>query len=63
MQRVDLEKIHGQVWTTDELREDFDVIGFIFYSCQVRRKSDGAEGIIQFQHAPRFYFNFEKEDV
>ena len=60
MQRVDLEKTHGQVWTTDELREDFEVIGFVYYMCQVRRKSDGAEGTIQFQHEPRFYYGFEE---
>jgi hypothetical protein len=60
MRRVDLEKTYGQVWTTDELREDFEVIGFVYYMCQVRRKSDGAEGIIQFQHEPRFYYGFEE---
>ena len=56
-----LESSHGQVWDTDELQADFEVQGFMAPFIGVRRKSDGSQGSMAFQHAPRFYFNF-KED-
>jgi len=59
--REALEAKHGQVWDTDELREEFDVLGFMAPYVVVCRKSDGAMGSLQFQHSPRLYFGF-KED-
>ena len=59
--RESLETQHGQVWDTQELQADFEVQGFMAPFIGVRRKSDGAQGSMAFQHAPRFYFNF-KED-
>lgn len=56
--RSALEAKHGQVWDTDELKRDFDVQGFAAPLVIVRRKSDGAKGALEFQHVPRFYFNF-----
>ncbi len=53
-----LESAHGQVWDTQELQVDFEVQGFMAPFIGVRRKSDGANGSMAFQHAPRFYFNF-----
>jgi hypothetical protein len=47
-----------QRWTTDELREEFEVIGFMAPFCVVRRKADGKKGSMEFTHNPRFYFNF-----
>ena len=54
-----LEAQHGQVWDTDQLRENFEVIGFGAPLVVVRRKDDGVTGSLMFQHSPRFYFNFE----
>lgn len=45
-------------WTTDELREEFEVIGFMAPFCAVKRKADGVKGSMEFTHSPRFYFNF-----
>lgn len=59
--RAALEAKHGQVWDTDQLREEFDVIGFMAPLVGVRRKSDGIKGSLMFQHNPRFYFNFQPE--
>ena len=59
--RTTLEQMHGQVWDTDELKRDFDVLGFLAPFIGVRRKSDGKKGSLMFQHDPRYYFNF-KED-
>jgi hypothetical protein len=47
-----------QRWDTDELRRDFEVIGFMAPFVVVRRKSDGVKGSLEFTHSPRVYFNF-----
>ena len=56
--REALESQHGQVWDTDQLREQFDVIGFMAPIVVAIRKSDGIKGSLMFQHSPRFYFGF-----
>ena len=57
--RAALEAAHGQVWDTDELRTDFEVVGFLAPLVVVRRRADGVKGSLEFQARPRFYFNFE----
>lgn len=57
--REALEAQHGQVWSTNELSGDFEVLGFMAPLVVVRRKSDGRKGSLEFQHGPRFYFNFQ----
>lgn len=57
-ERQRLEARHGQVWDTPELSNDFEVIGFMAPYVVARRKSDGRKGSLEFQHMPRFYFNF-----
>ena len=57
--REALEAEHGQVWDTEQLRQDFEVIGFLAPLVVVRRKADGVKGSLEFQHTPRLYFNFE----
>ena len=54
-----LEAKHGQVWDTQQLSDDFEVIGFAAPLVVVRRKSDGQKGSLMFQASPRFYFGFE----
>jgi hypothetical protein len=53
-----LEAKHGQVWTTSELSNDFEVIGFAAPLVVVRRKIDGQKGSLMFQHHPRYYWGF-----
>ena len=60
--REALEARYGKVWTTGELAEEFEVIGFMAPLVVVRRKADGAKGSLEFQHQPRFYFNFQQHD-
>lgn len=48
-----------RVWSTDELREEFDVEGFAAPFVVVRRRADGVRGSLEFTHRPRWYFNFE----
>ena len=59
--RETLEQRHGQVWDSRELSRDFIVIGYLAPYAVVRRKADGIRGSLEFQHHPRFYFNW-KED-
>ena len=58
--REDLESKHGEVWDTKELQEDFFVEGFMAPFVSVKRKSDNVKGTLEFQHSPRFYFNFSQ---
>ena len=57
-ERESLEEKYGQVWDTQELTQDFTVEGFLAPFVVVRRKCDGQVGSLEFQHEPRFYFNF-----
>jgi len=59
--RQELEEKHGQVWDTTELTEDFEPLGFMAPYIVVRRKADGVKGSLEFQHSPRFYFNFQAD--
>lgn len=56
--REALEATYGQVWDTQQLRDDFEVIGFMAPLVVVRRTADGVKGSLEFQHNPRLYFNF-----
>lgn len=56
--REALEVQHGQVWDTDQLTQDFDVLGFRAPFVVVRRKADRVRGSLEFQHHPRFYYGF-----
>lgn len=58
IERIALEKEHGQVWNTEELKKDFSVLGFMAPFIVVQRKSDGVKGSLMFQHDPRYYFSF-----
>jgi len=59
-ERLRLEKKYGQVWDTQELGKDFDVKGFMAPYVVVVKKETGKKGALQFQHMPRFYFNFQE---
>lgn len=51
-------------WTKDEMLEDFDVLGFAYGMCVVKRKSDGAKGTLQFgtfeDDPVRYYYDFRE---
>lgn len=54
---ADLERADKR-WDSDQLRAEFDVIGFAAPFVIVRRKHDGAKGSMEFTHSPRWYFDF-----
>ena len=61
MTKEEIETVYAKTWDTTELQIDFEVIGFAAPFVIVRRKEDNAKGSLEFQHSPRFYFNFLKD--
>ena len=57
-EREKLEALHGQVWDTDQMQEEFVAEGFMAPFIVVTRKRDGMKGSLAFQHSPRYYFAF-----
>lgn len=53
---------HTPQWSTAQLQRDFEVVGFAMYMCVARRRYDGKLGSLDFDHRPRFYFDW-KEDT
>jgi hypothetical protein len=49
-------------WTTDQLREEFDVVGFAAPLVVVRRRSDNRLGSLEFTHNPRVYFGWRPHE-
>lgn len=60
--RAELEARYGQVWSSDELRaSQWEVVAFLAPFVMVRDKVTGKKGSLEFQHSPRFYFNFQAD--
>jgi hypothetical protein len=58
---VDLATNQGPTWDTQALGREFEVLGFLAPFVCVRRKSDGKNGSLEFQHRPRVYFNWRED--
>jgi hypothetical protein len=52
---------HGRVWNTLQLSADFKVHGFCVPFVVVTRYADGKLGSLEFQHHPRYYFNWRED--
>jgi hypothetical protein len=62
--RAELEARYGKgnVWSSDELRaSEYEVIGFMAPYVGLRHKTTGKKGSMEFQHSPRFYFNYQED--
>ena len=59
--RPELERRHGTVWDSAELANAFEVVGFMAPLVVARRKADGRIGSLEFQHQPRFHFNWQED--
>jgi hypothetical protein len=59
-ERARLVAIYGadNVFNTQEMSAKYEVIGFMAPFCVVKDKATGKKGSLEFQHDPRFYFNF-----
>src|SRR5690349_20762914 len=58
---ADLAADEGRRWTTDELRAEFEVIGYAAPFVVVRRRSDGLLGTLEFTHSPRVHFGWRPD--
>lgn len=58
-----LKEEYGQVWNTEELQKDFEVLGFASPLVVVKRKADRVKGSLLFTHYPRFYYSFIPEKM
>lgn len=63
MSKEELERIYGEVLTTTEAVREYEFITFCFPLAEVRRRSDAEKGKLEFQHSPRFYFNFVADSM
>lgn len=57
MTREELEARYGEVWTTAEATKRFAFVAFGAPFVKVIDQN-GVEGTLEFQHRPRFYFNW-----
>jgi hypothetical protein len=48
----------ANVWGTASLLEHYEVVQFQAPYVLVRRRSDGLEGLMAFNHLPRYYYDF-----
>jgi hypothetical protein len=48
----------GECWTTDELQEEFEVLGFMAPFCVARRRETREKGALTFVHHPRLYYHW-----
>lgn len=46
------------IWTTAQMTDEFEVLGFQAPYVAVKRKSDGIKGSLMFTHSPRYYFGW-----
>lgn len=59
--KAELEAKHGKVWTTSEMQEEFEALGFMAPFIIVRKRDSGETGSLKFTHSPRYYFSWKPE--
>jgi len=63
MTREELEAEYGEVLTTDDVREKYEVRSFLAPLVFVTDLKTGKRGTLQFQHMPRFYFDWREDTI
>jgi hypothetical protein len=56
-----LEAFYGKVWTTEELKAEWIIVAFVAPLVLVKSRADESLGSFEFQHEPRYYFNYQKD--
>jgi hypothetical protein len=51
----------GKEWTTEELKRDFEVLGFLAPFVIVKSRETGRKGTLMFRHMPRVYFDWRED--
>jgi hypothetical protein len=57
-ERERLQEIHGEVWSTEEVSQVFEIEGFMAPFVVATHRELGIKGTLMFQHSPRFYFSW-----
>lgn len=61
--RREMEMLGQEVWDSETLTQDFEVLGFRAPFVIVESRVDGARGSLMFQDSPRLYFGFERDRI
>jgi len=56
LEREEMEALHGKVFNTDEVAQEFSIEGFMAPFCLGKEKETGRKVLLMFQHDPRFYW-------
>ncbi len=48
----------GECWTTEEVTQEFEILGFMAPFCAAVRISTGEKGALAFVHRPRIYYDW-----
>lgn len=48
----------GECWTTDEVQDEFEIIGFMAPFCVAKRRETQEKGALTFVHRPRIYYSW-----
>ncbi len=49
--KAELEAKHGKVWTTSEMQDEFDALGFMAPFIIIRKRDTGERGSLMFTHS------------
>jgi hypothetical protein len=58
-----LENIHGQVWDTTQLQDDFLIERFMAPFVVGTKKDTDKRGSLMYQPTPRFYFSWTEDEA
>jgi len=61
--RAELEETEDQVWTTEEVKQEFEISGFKGPFALARHLGSGDVGTLIFQDNPRYYFGWNPDRV
>jgi hypothetical protein len=63
MEKTELEELYGEVLSTAEAVQKYELVAFCAPFVKARRRADGQPGTLEFQPAPRFYFGFVEDNT
>ena len=53
-----IQEDEGKCWTTDEVQDEFEILGFIAPFCAAIRRETKEKGALTFVHQPRLYYHW-----
>ncbi len=49
----------GECWSTEEVTQEFEILGFMAPFCTAVRRETGKKGSLLFVHRPRIYYGWK----